>query len=144
MIDPLKNEKGYQLLEIMLSLSLLSIVLLVFFGFFIQSRTFTIYTQNKMSAGQLSQEILNKVKNSSFQTDLNTSDWNDLYNENIQGDFYIEVNNQIYYPVAKIKQANLQNSSFPSQLNYIQIEIWVNEKGKRIEKYETYGFKGRN
>lgn len=140
----LRNEKGYQLLEIVLSLSLLSIVLLVFFGFFIHSKSFTMFNQNKSSAAQLSQEIVEKVKASSYQTDISLADWNQLYDTNIQGEFYIKVNNQKYYPVAKIRQARLQNSSFPSQLSYIQIEIWVDEKGKRVEKYETYGFKGRN
>jgi prepilin-type N-terminal cleavage/methylation domain-containing protein len=144
----MKNEKGYTLLEVVLSLSILSVVLLVFFGFFIQGKTFSVQTQSRMSADQLSQEILEKVKSSTFQADLTVDNWKTLYPDSSQdqidtnGEFYLIINNQNYYPVAKIKQANLQSPNFSDKLTYIQIEIYTKEKGSKVKKFETYGFKG--
>ncbi|WP_066257947.1 prepilin-type N-terminal cleavage/methylation domain-containing protein [Neobacillus drentensis] len=145
-----KNENGYTLLEILLSLSILSIVILVFFGFFIQSAKFSVQSQNKMSAGQLSQEILEKVK-SNFETvkndidgakKLNTTGWNKLYRTSITGEYSINIGNQIYYPQVKIIPAKDQNGEFSTQLYYIQVEVGVREKGVWNKKFETYGFKG--
>lgn len=139
----LKKENGFSLLDILISLSLLSIVLLVFVRFFFQAETFTIINKDNSSAAQLSQEVLEKVKASPYQTDLKTADWNQLYRTNVRGEFLIQVNDQIFFPIVKIKPASSQINSFPTQLNlyYIQIEIWANENGQRVEKYETYGFK---
>lgn len=146
----LKNEKGYTLLEILLSLSILSIVILVFFGFFIQSAKFSVHSQNKMSAGQLSQEILEKVKSnfSAVQDDidgtkkLTNTGWNELYSTSKNGVYSINIGNQTYYPQVKIIPAKDQNGEFSTQLYYIQVEVGVYEKGVWIKKFETYGFKG--
>ncbi|WML25421.1 prepilin-type N-terminal cleavage/methylation domain-containing protein [Neobacillus sp. OS1-33] len=144
-----KNEKGFTLLEILLSLSILSIVILVFFGFFIQSAKFSFQSQNKMSAGQLSQEILGKVKSSTFQADLTVDNFKELYKDDTSryqidtnGKFYLKINNQNYYPQVKIIPAKGQNGEFSTQLYYIQVEIGVQEKGVWNKKFETYGFKG--
>jgi prepilin-type N-terminal cleavage/methylation domain-containing protein len=139
----LKKQEGFTLLEVILSLSLLSIVLLVFIGFFIQANTFSAKSEEKMSASQLSQEVLEKVKSSSFLSTLNKDNWITLYPDpNIgkvdsNGEFYLQVNNQTFYPKATIET----KTSLSSQLKFIKIEISVKEKGAKVKKYETYGFK---
>ncbi|WP_318508179.1 type II secretion system protein [Bacillus sp. T3] len=75
----IKNEKGYLLLEILLSITLLSIVLTVFFGYFIQTKNHVYENESIGSAAQLSQEILIKVRDSDFQTNLTLANFKSLY-----------------------------------------------------------------
>lgn len=142
----IKNEKGYTLLEIVLSLSILSVVTLVFFGFFVQAKSYSFQSRTSMSAGQLSQEILAKVKSSNLTSNVTLTDWRTLYNIPADGNmdsqgFFIQVNNIKFYPVVKMSQAS---SPFSTNLALIQVQIFVYQKGTMVEKFETYGFKGWN
>lgn len=162
----LKNEHGYQLLEIVLSLSLLSIVLLVFFGFFFQAKTFTVQNQKSGSASQLSQELLAKALSADLipvewdiaeltkenweANSLSLENWQKLTkDESLTGEYSIEVDKQIYFPKVKIIQASMYSTLFslpkplPDTLDYIQVELWVEKNGVREKIYETYGYKVR-
>ncbi len=166
-MHPIQNEKGFQLFENLLSITLLSIVFLVFFGFFIQSNNFTAQNQSSSSASQLSQEILEKVRGSELSSDnahneiitttiiwnntnLTLENWRKLYpNETITGEFTIKVNSQTFYPVVKMIKANTYSTlfnltpSFPDGLDLIVIQIYVEKNGERVKVYETYGYKVR-
>lgn len=153
-MNHLKNEKGHQLLEIILSLSLLSIVLLVFFGFFFQAKIFTVNNQNTGSASQLSQEILEKVRTSTIPSGLGANNyltidqWSLLEDTTITGEYSIKVDNQMYYPKVKIKQASTEIIHTTTQnaldkLDLIIVEIWVKRNGELLKINETYGYKVR-
>lgn len=167
-MNPIKNENGFQLLEILLSISLLFIVLLVFFGIFLQSKNFSIQNHKSGSASQLSQEILQKVRESNLTSDdslyspqITKENWEEsnLAPEkwaalNIEGtisggEFIISLDNQIYYPKVKIMNADQYSTMFsipkrlPAQLDIIVVEIFVKKGSKLINTYETYGYKER-
>lgn len=146
----IKNEKGYLLLEILLSITLLSIVLSVFFGYFIQSKNHVNQTESISAATQLSQEILIKVRDSNFQTNLTLDNFKSLYGSDFTG--AISINNRNYYPEVYIQHADLamkqENTSIPThyldKLDYIQVVIMGDRNGARVKLYETYGYKVRD
>lgn len=145
----IRNEKGYLLLEILLSITLLSIVLTVFFGYFIQTKNHVNENESIGSAAQLSQEILIKVRDSDFQTDLTLDNFKSLYGSDFTG--AINVNNRNYYPSVYIKHADLamkqENVSVPThyldKLDFIQVVIMGDKNGERVKLYETFGYKVR-
>jgi type II secretory pathway pseudopilin PulG len=148
-MNPLRNQKGYLLLEILLSLTLLSLVLTVFFGYFVQSRNHVIQNDSIGTASQLSQEILVKVRESDFHTNLTLDNWKTLYGTDFTG--VINLNNQNFYPEVTIESAETvikqENLSVPShfldKLELITVVIKGDRKGQRVKMYETYGYKVR-
>lgn len=146
---PLKNEKGYLLLEILLSITILSIIFTVFFGYLLQSRTHVEINKGIGSASQLSQEVLIKVRGSNYDTTLTQEQLKDLIGfDPTQG---IVVNNHRYFPKVYISQANTevqqQNlTGLPvalEKLNLITVIIEEDINGARDEVFVTYGYKVR-
>lgn len=166
-MNPVKNQKGFQLIEVLLSISILSIVLLVFFGFFIQSKTFSAQSQKSSSASQLSQEILQKVRDSNLTSDnahsvkittanwtettnLKSANWEILYSKPIIGEFSIEVDNHTYYPRVQVINAEAYKTIFslpeplPAIFDIIIVEIETIKNGNRLQVFETFGYKERD
>ncbi|NMD70532.1 type II secretion system protein [Bacillus sp. DNRA2] len=147
---PIKNENGYLLLEILLSITILSIIFTVFFGYFLQSRTHVEINKGIGSASQLSQEVLIKVRDSNYTSTLTQEQLESLIGyDSAQG---IVVNNHHYFPKVYISQANtvvetqtvLQSPVALEKLNLITVIIEEDINGTRNEVYETYGYKVRD
>ncbi|WP_147532517.1 type IV pilus modification PilV family protein [Bacillus marasmi] len=144
---PLKNENGYLLLEILLSITILSIVFSVFLGYFLQNRTHVEINKGIGTASQLSQEILIKVRESDFDTTLTSAQLEGLIGfDSTQG---IVVNNHRYFPKVLISQANNEvkqqtETGTPyalDKLRLITVIVEEEKEGELDEVYRTYGYK---
>ncbi|WP_438311216.1 type IV pilus modification PilV family protein [Sporosarcina sp. FA9] len=70
------GEKGVTLVEILATLVLLSIVLIGFFSFFTQSATFTKHNKEKLTAVQIAEDVVAKIRNSEYpDTNLEIKDY---------------------------------------------------------------------
>jgi type II secretory pathway pseudopilin PulG len=168
-VNPVKNDKGFQLIEIILSITLLSVILLVFFGYFQQAQRFSIQNETSASASQLSQEILEEVRSSSLSAEK--------LNEYTNGTYNTEINKQHFYTKVSIQPAldnikkypfnqsyvdslffldnldplglidllenltNIEITNNLQSLQFIKVEISVDKNGIREKIYETYGYK---
>lgn len=144
---PIKNENGYLLLEILLSITILSIIFMVFLGYFLQNKTHVEINKGIGSASQLSQEILIKVRESEFDTTLTPAQLEGLIDfDSTQG---IVVNNHHYFPKVlisqannEVKQQNVLGTPFAiDKLNLITVIIEEEKVGIMTEVYRTYGYK---
>ena len=146
----IKNQKGISLLEVLLSITLLSIVLLVFWGYFVQSSTNTSRNEHNASAGQLSQEILSKVITSNFEDDLTLDNWQVLYDgdpnayESTTGDFFLKIGDEVYYPRVTFKEETEITFDVPDHLQLVHVEIESEQNGERVKIFETFGYKERD
>ncbi|MBK5251970.1 MAG: type II secretion system protein [Peptostreptococcaceae bacterium] len=59
----IKNEKGITLIELLVSLVVLSILLVSFYGIFTNAAKLDIRSKNEMTANYLAQQIVAEVKN---------------------------------------------------------------------------------
>ena len=64
----LKNDNGLTLVEILAALVLLSIVLVAFMTFFTQSAKFTAHNHETLTAVQVSEQVIAKVRKGNYQT----------------------------------------------------------------------------
>jgi len=62
MAENFHKQEGFTLIEVLLSIVLLSIILTSFLGFFTQSAIFTNKNQEKLSAGQTAQKVVSLVE----------------------------------------------------------------------------------
>jgi prepilin-type N-terminal cleavage/methylation domain-containing protein len=62
MDDNYGNQKGFTLLEVLLSIILLSIILTSFMGFFTQSAMFTKKNEQKLGTSQTAQKVINLIE----------------------------------------------------------------------------------
>lgn len=61
------NDRGVTLLEILLAITLLSIVFIAFFGFFIQSAKYTQVNKEKLSAVDVAEKIVARIHEGEYQ-----------------------------------------------------------------------------
>lgn len=139
----IKSQKGFSLLEVIVSIAILSIILLSFFSFFIQAATFSSKTKDTFDAGQYSQELLHYAQTGNYNNDLTTQDLNDIYNTNQTSNkpYEIKINNQTYYPMVSIKPANSQTSLNSAKALLVTVTIETERDGVRKELFKTYGYK---
>lgn len=70
MVENFQKQEGFTLIEVLLSIVLLSIILTSFLGFFTQSAIFTIKNQEKLSAAQTAQKVVSLVEINTTKTQL--------------------------------------------------------------------------
>lgn len=64
------NEKGLTLIEIIITVVLLSIVLTAFFTFFIQSTQYSKFNEEKLTSVQVAEDVVAKIRNMHNDEDL--------------------------------------------------------------------------
>lgn len=136
------NSKGLTLIEVLLSITILFIILIVFFQIFGQSMLFSSKVEDKFSAANIAERIL-------FDADkyLSKTHLNDYANKSCatpaplkQGHYgiiglkkdgtryYYEVNNKKYYPVITICQK--ENSEDLIGLYRIKVKLYADKENK--------------
>lgn len=138
-------EQGLTLLEVILSLVLLSFILLAFFQFFSQSMLFSSRNESDLIAINLARKTLSSIKeeilldNPTPGTELNLAENYPIPDtKQDSGILYYEENNKKYYPkveIIGIREANVQ----PLYPIHITIHS-APEKTASTMLAETYGF----
>ena len=62
-----KNEKGLSLVEVLAAVVILSIVLITFMNFFVQSAKHTKFNNEKLTAVQVAEDVVAKVRENKFR-----------------------------------------------------------------------------
>lgn len=151
-MELIKEEKGVTLIEVLLAMTLLSIILISFLGMFPQMGTVNKINQDKAQATNIAKEILINWENSTVvQTFLRSSSQTSGFLPNHVNDFvnytnfdpikfpdfyYFETTNDIYDVQIKIKKSP-NNSSNNSHIHQIVIQL-LNERGNVVS--ETFGY----
>ncbi|MEH7493472.1 type IV pilus modification PilV family protein [Neobacillus niacini] len=146
-MENIKNEQGVTLIEVITSISILSIVLISFISIFPQMGFMNKNTEDKTQAISTAKEILilwqdsldvKSYLTSSTQTSVITSDDPNLvFIKNEGGYYYFETVKDIYRVNIKIANSPNTNSSKIYKLHSIQIELF-NNRNNLVG--ETYGF----
>ncbi|WP_064093113.1 type IV pilus modification PilV family protein [Rossellomorea aquimaris] len=135
----IKNEKGITLIEVLLSMAILSIVLLTIFNFFPQIGMLNQYNGNKAVGVNIAKKYLVQWKDSNevieFLLDPDLSPPPDGYDHEDSNYFYYKKTTNDFDVHIKIKKSSELNST-PAKAHLIQIEVI--EDGKTIS--ETYGY----
>jgi prepilin-type N-terminal cleavage/methylation domain-containing protein len=139
----LKSQEGFSLLEVIVSISLLSIILLSFFSFFIQAANFTSKNKDVFDAGQYSQELLEYAQAGDYTETLTTADLNEIYTTTLDTTkpYFIIINNRTYFPKVIIETAKTKNTFITAQTLIVTVIIEIENGGQRKEIFKTYGYK---
>ncbi|RBW71585.1 type IV pilus modification PilV family protein [Bacillus taeanensis] len=135
-----KKEDGFTLLEVLLSLSILSIVLLTFSGLFLQSTFFSSKNEDHLAAVHLAPEVLIEVKQTlnpsnflNLSSSYTVTEFNSTFNANLheQLDYYISID--VHYE---------EDQQITDNLLHIYIKIYTLENNQEKILIETFGYKG--
>jgi Prokaryotic N-terminal methylation motif len=151
-MELLKEEKGVTLVEVLLAMTLLTIILVSFLGMFPQMGFVNNLNQDKAQATNIAKEILiNWEKSTEVQTFLRSSSQtsgflpthvNDFVHythfdpNKFTGYYYFETTKDIYDVQIKIRKSP-NNSSNNSHIHQIIIQL-LNDRGNVVS--ETFGY----
>ncbi|WP_066292820.1 type IV pilus modification PilV family protein [Bacillus sp. FJAT-29937] len=131
----LKNEKGLTLIEILVAITLLSIVLITFFTIFIQSAKFTHYNKEKLTAIDVGEKVVGDIRNLSSYKQLLQKGYrleNGVFyvNDTTYAEYKVKIEikeiissklRRIKIDVTSIPQSNIADSFFTTEM-YIKEE----------------------
>lgn len=134
-----KNNKGFTLLEVLLSIVLLFIISTSFIGFFTQSAMFTQKNKEKLNAVQIAQKYINLVEQYVKKNDLNSYDLSKPLDESeidkILSAHSIHLEKSSFKISAKVTPADKDLSS-----NLVQFKIIVQDPDEPNNESETYTY----
>ncbi|MFD2706173.1 type IV pilus modification PilV family protein [Salibacterium lacus] len=111
------RQQGFTLVELLASLTILSIVIITFLSFFSQYTMFSARTEDKLTAVNAAEEVLYEVKNEQNQPDV------------------IHVNNKTYYPEVHLCQADT------AELGRVHVEVFLEQNISSAEPVsELYSY----
>ncbi|SFE70377.1 type IV pilus modification PilV family protein [Alteribacillus iranensis] len=121
-MEYLHSNKGITLVELLVSITLLSIVIVTFLGFFSQSITFSAHTEDKLTSLNIAEDVLIEAK----------EDISPAIEEPRR------MNNKTYYPIVDI----LSQSSEERSLNIarIHVKVYAEEVSNQTLYAELYGY----
>ncbi|WP_240374712.1 type IV pilus modification PilV family protein [Bacillus piscicola] len=136
---------GFTLIELLTSITILAIVLLVFFGFFGQGLSFSTTTSHKQTAVHLAKETLQAVKESDDKNKIPDSFYSGdepLESKNYPTNFFspdcpgcIELNGETFYPaVSPDRSLSEEYGLFP-----VKVVIYNDPSHKKVLTF-TYGY----
>lgn len=129
------NEKGFTLLEVLLSITILTIVLTTFFQFFSQSMLFSSRNEEKQQAINIVRQLMNELQenNTAYNKfDTSTSPINDQKTLN---DLFQKVEN-----INELHERFDISLTFQKKGQLIQVYVKVKSKNREDISAETYGF----
>ncbi|WML47371.1 prepilin-type N-terminal cleavage/methylation domain-containing protein [Neobacillus sp. PS3-34] len=137
-----KNQNGFTLLEVLLSIVLLGIILTSFAGLFAQSAEFTKRNDQKLTAVQISQKVVNIIEENVTKQSLIDDNIVDSAGKVIGGSRILsqaEIEDDISQTLNPgfIVSAVITNSSAE---NLIQYKIIVQEKTNLKNQSETFTY----
>ncbi len=162
----IKDDKGFTLLEVFASMTILSIILITFFSVFSQGLLFSSKNEEKVASINLARETLlafqqiaeenNERPNEhliepSFFSTTNVTTLNlstnpyvalELFNQQ-EGPYYFMLNQARYYPEIRNVTATSQNSNTIQHYHLYSIHIAIydsDDVNVRNKLSETYGF----
>ena len=94
MIKIPQNDKGLTLVEILAAIVILSLVILAFMTFFTQSAKFTMHNQETLTAVQVAEDIVAKIRDKNSFEDLLGVTLNNIPADRLKGS---ELQNGIYF-----------------------------------------------
>ncbi|MCM3611433.1 type II secretion system GspH family protein [Planococcus sp. MERTA32b] len=114
-----KNNKGLTLVEILAALVLLSIVLITFMTFFTQSAKFTANNQETLTAVQVGEDVVSKVRDiqsleeltlepePGFEFEKFDGDENLVSSETFHSDYYISIKKEGSLVASKLQRVEI-------------------------------------
>ena len=117
------NESGLTLVEIIVSIAILSIVLVTFFSFFIQSTKYTEFNKEKLTAIQVAESVVADIRNIVNVTELES-------NYEIVDDKYVD---SMSYPPFIV-----EIQIVPSPISNLQEAIITINKNEEASKEEFF------
>ncbi|MFD2446233.1 prepilin-type N-terminal cleavage/methylation domain-containing protein [Bacillus sp. CGMCC 1.16607] len=140
----IRNEHGLTLLELLLSITLLSIILFTFMGFFTQNAIFIQHNEKKLSTSETAQKVINHIESSISQSQLQSLGILDT--SGVKNGTY-KITNATSSPLIPTTIDDSQNitlefSNFTNDptIPLIQIKVTVQDKDKPSNKSETFTF----
>lgn len=156
------GRQGFTLIEILVSITILAIILAVFFPFFSQAMANSVNNQKKMVAFNMAKEILYDFQQHSSnvnftnkgtacmpggtveilpnteKSEFPTNIYPELLKDNSLSDYYYEVNNERYYPDVTI----CQDSSTEHRLNLykIHVQVFVYKGNSKVLVADIYSY----
>jgi prepilin-type N-terminal cleavage/methylation domain-containing protein len=149
-MEILKNEKGVTLLEVLISMAILSIILISFMNFFPQMGFINKQNEDKVQAINLAKDILikwqdshdvsgflvNSTETTGFISTDPDLDFDAAKFKNEGGYYYFETTKDIYNVKVRIKNTPDKSSS-KTHVHSILVQL-LNNKGNVVS--ETYGY----
>ncbi|WP_226036522.1 type IV pilus modification PilV family protein [Aquibacillus saliphilus] len=123
------NNNGFTLVELLAAITILSIVIISFLGFFSQSTLFSSKTDDKLTALNVAERILSEVKNDPTKIPYEPE--------------YIEVNGKLYFPDVTMPSAvddDQEQREDKLGLNRIHVKIYTSEDFDRTPDAELYSY----
>lgn len=146
--NPLKNERGLTLVEVLASIVILMIILVAFFSFFGQALLFSDKNEDKLVAYNLARKTLNVVsenyKPTTDQT-ISCSTYDINYHPQLKAALepsacYYEVNSKQYYPEISMTRQNFHSFTTPV-LYTVHVKIYSSDNPTdRQLLSETFGY----
>ncbi|UCZ52141.1 prepilin-type N-terminal cleavage/methylation domain-containing protein [Bacillus shivajii] len=144
------NSKGLTLIELLAAITILSIVLITFFGFLTQSMFFSTKTENKLTSVHVAERVLYEVKTNLTEGDLSAFSQpcsatpltvvpGGYYGlvEDETGHFYYETNNNVYYPIVTLCQTEDEQAL---NVYRVQVKIYDHEADPPVLLGETFDY----
>jgi len=144
----MKNEKGFTLIELVVSIAVLSIIIVPFFGIFTNAAKMDVKSKTEMTANFLAQEIVANVKNNPniFEekpewTTASAINLGDLFEDENFKDFLAQIE---YVPITdlSVTQTITGTSGFDASKPNATIKIGFqavdDEKTNKVFDYEYY------
>lgn len=119
------DEKGFTLIELLAAITLLSIVIFSYLGFFADSIIFSNKVEDNLTAYNVAEEILTKVKDTYSGEDTIS------YNP-------VEVNGKLYYSeILIIDESKQMDSENQLALKRVHIKIYANDSYNSTTKPDS-------
>ncbi|WP_043934224.1 PulJ/GspJ family protein [Bacillus sp. EB01] len=142
------NQEGFTLLEVLLSIVLLTIIMTSFLGFFTQSAIFNKKNEQKLDTMQTAQRIVNMIEINIEKQDLivlNLIDANGIVLNKPKSLTKLELEQYLGEPIASdyTISALMDNSSFTinsTTENLIMFKVIVQNPADSNDKSETYTY----
>jgi prepilin-type N-terminal cleavage/methylation domain-containing protein len=118
------NEKGLSLVEVLAAVVILSIVLITFLNFFVQSAKHTKFNNEKLTAVQVAEDVVAKVRENQFKAkrvgDIVTDNTYEGYDVSIKiekGPTDVKLNKAVITVKSKL-ETGTKKSSFNTEMYY--------------------------
>lgn len=135
-----KQQNGFTLMEVLVSIVLVTIILTTFFSFFSQTVFVSGKNEDKLVALNLATNTLNiiseKYNNHPIPTTITCGDFpTELVNSLYTNSCFFKKNNKNYYP-----EVTLSKDKDFANLTIIHVKIYNSENNNRKLLSETYGY----